>query len=126
MGPRKRPMHTIIPGLLRKDGQTVMPFGVMGGQYQAAGHAAFLSGVLDCGLDVQQAIDAPRHFAFNGALALEPTIGEPVRDALRRKGHAVIPADGPVGGAQAIWIDREQGVLWGGSDQRKDGCALGF
>ncbi|MBK1662961.1 gamma-glutamyltransferase [Rhodospirillum rubrum] len=125
IGPRKRPMHTIIPGMVRKDGKTVMPFGVMGGQYQAAGHAAFLSGVLDRGLDVQQAIDVPRAFSFGGTLEVEPTVEAGVLAALAARGHRVTTATNPIGGAQAIWIDPQSGLLAGGSDQRKDGCALG-
>lgn len=126
IAPRKRPMHTIIPGLLRRGGRTVAPFGVMGGHYQAAGHAAFLSGMLDRGLDVQAALDAPRSFAFNGVLEVEPTLGESVIAALAVKGHAIKPRTSPLGGGQAIWIDHARGVLHAGSDQRKDGCALGF
>jgi gamma-glutamyltranspeptidase/glutathione hydrolase len=126
IGPGKRPMHTIIPGMLRKDGQTVMPFGVMGGHYQAAGHAAFLSGLLDRGLDVQEAIDAPRAFSFDGVLEVEPTVDGATQDRLRALGHKVEVAGSPIGGAQAIWIDRATGTLWGGSDPRKDGMALGF
>ena len=126
IGPRKRPMHTIIPGMLCKDGEIVAPFGVMGGHYQAAGHAAFLSGVLDQGLDVQSAIDAPRSFSFNGVLDVEPTIEAEVQARLAALGHNVSVADSPIGGAQAIWIDRANGILAAGSDPRKDGLALGF
>lgn len=126
IGPRKRPMHTIIPGMVRKDGRTVMPFGVMGGQYQAAGHAAFLSGVIDRGLGVQAAIDVPRSFAFGGRLEIEPTIGAATQAGLTALGHTLLPMASPIGGAQAIWIDHARGLLVGGSDQRKDGCALGF
>ncbi len=126
IGPGKRPMHTIIPGLVQKDGRTVMPFGVMGGHYQAAGHAAFLSGVLDRGLSVQEAIDAPRSFAFDGVLKVEPAIGEATRAELAALGHDVTLADAPIGGAQAIFIDHARGVLHGGSDPRKDGSALGI
>ncbi|MFD1704919.1 gamma-glutamyltransferase [Methylopila henanensis] len=126
IGPNKRPMHTIIPGMLRKDGQTVAPFGVMGGHYQAAGQAALLSGIIDRGLDVQAAIDAPRSFSFDGVLEVEPTIDRETVGELEALGHVVEPAAGPIGGAQAIWIDREAGVLHAGSDPRKDGLALGF
>ena len=124
--PGKRPMHTIIPGMLKKDGETVMPFGVMGGQYQAAGQAAFLSGVLDRGMDLQSAIDAPRSFAFDGVLDVEPTFGSETVSRLEQLGHSVQIATSPIGGAQAIWIDRERGLLRGASDPRKDGAALGF
>jgi gamma-glutamyltranspeptidase / glutathione hydrolase len=126
IGPRKRPMHTIIPAMLRKGGRTVMPFGVMGGHYQAAGQAAFLSGVLDQGLDLQEAIDAPRSFAFDGVLDVEPTVDAATREKLAQMGHRVQVAASPIGGAQAIWIDAERGLLLGGSDARKDGMALGF
>ncbi|WP_020177993.1 gamma-glutamyltransferase [Methylopila sp. M107] len=125
IGPRKRPMHTIIPAMLRKDGETLMPFGVMGGHYQAAGQAAFLSGVLDRGLDLQAAIDAPRSFAFDGVLEVEPTVDATTLKRLAAMGHRVQTAASPIGGAQAIWIDRERGLLRGGSDPRKDGMALG-
>jgi gamma-glutamyltranspeptidase/glutathione hydrolase len=119
-------MHTIIPGMLRQNGRTVMPFGVMGGHYQAAGQAALLSGILDQGLDLQAAIDAPRAFSFNNLLEVEPTFDTSTMDRLRRLGHHVQIATRPIGGAQAIWIDHRAGLLWGASDPRKDGCALGF
>ncbi|WP_048645943.1 gamma-glutamyltransferase family protein [Nitratireductor soli] len=126
IAPNKRPMHTIIPGMLKKDGRVVAPFGVMGGHYQAAGHAAFLSGVLDRGLDVQAALDAPRSFAFDGALEVEPALGDAVIAALAARGHVIKPRAQPLGGGQAIWIDHARGVLSAGSDFRKDGLALGF
>jgi gamma-glutamyltranspeptidase len=126
IAPGKRPMHTIIPGMVRRDGRTVAPFGVMGGHYQAAGHAAFLSNRLDLGLDVQAAIDAPRFFAFDGVLEVEPTIEASVLEALAERGHRIKPRAQPIGGGQAIWIDHARGVLWAGSDGRKDGLALGF
>ncbi len=126
IGPGKRPMHTIIPGMVQKNGRTVMPFGVMGGQYQAAGHAALLSGILDRKLDIQAAIDATRSFAFGGLLEVEPTIAPDTIADLKRRGHAPAKALAPIGGAQAIWIDHAAGVLLGGSDPRKDGSALGF
>ncbi len=126
MAPRKRPMHTIIPGMAMKDGKAVMPFGVMGGHYQATGHAQLLSHILDLGLDVQQAIDAPRSFAYDGELQLEPRIGEAVAAELAARGHKISWLARAMGGGQAIYIDHARGVLMGGSDSRKDGCALGF
>ncbi|MBY3756885.1 gamma-glutamyltransferase family protein [Azospirillum formosense] len=126
LAPRRRPLHTIIPGLIRKDGRAVCPFGVMGGHYQAAGHGAFVSAVIDRGLDVQTAIDQPRSFAFNGVLEIEPTVAEDTAAELARRGHAVVRRDEPMGGGQAIWIDHAAGLLIAGSDHRKDGCALGF
>ena len=124
IAPRKRPFHTIIPGMLAKDGKAIMPFGVMGGQYQATGHVHFLSGILDRGLDPQQASDAPRSFAYDGKLSLEPTISTAVAADLQARGHDVAWAEEPLGGCQAIWVDHTSGVMFGASDHRKDGFAL--
>ena len=124
IAPGKRPLHTIIPGLLAKDGRPEMAFGVMGGQYQATGHMQILSGVLDRGLDIQQASDAPRSFAFDGELSLEPTIPAAVADDLMARGHRVTWADEPLGGYQAVRVDWKSGVSFGASDHRKDGIAL--
>ncbi|SDH45962.1 gamma-glutamyltransferase family protein [Roseospirillum parvum] len=122
----KRPMHTIIPGLVMEGDQPLMPFGVMGGQYQAAGHVHFLTNWLDFGMDVQAALDLPRAFHFAGRHEVERGIPEATVQALRSLGHVVTRAEAPIGGGQAILIDRARGVLWGGSDPRKDGCALGW
>jgi len=126
IGARKRPMHTIIPAMLVKDGKAVMPFGVMGGHYQATGHASFISGVLDRGLDPQQANEAPRHFAYGGALQVEEGVPADVVAELARRGHRIEPVPKPLGGCQAIWIDHARGLLMGASDPRKDGCAFGY
>ena len=124
IGPRKRPMHTIIPGMVTQGGRTVMPFGVMGGQYQAAGHAAFLSAVIDRGLSLQAAMDEPRSFATDGVLQVEPTLPQDICDDLAARGHVIRRLTGPMGGAQAIRIG--DGLLEGGSDSRKDGMAIGL
>lgn len=124
-GPGKRPMHTIIPGMLQKDGRNLMPFGVMGGAYQSTGHARFVTNVADFGLDPQAAIDAPRSFAELGHLKVERGYSDGVRATLADMGHEVVVPEVAIGGAQAIMI-REDGVLQGGSDPRKDGCALGY
>ena len=125
-GGGKRPMHTIIPGMLRRDGKVVMPFGVMGGGYQPTGHARFLSNMVDFGMDPQAAIDAPRCFADAGELRVERGYSNHARHELADLGHRVVIPDMPLGGAQAILIDRENGVLHGASDARKDGAAVGY
>ncbi|QWG20285.1 gamma-glutamyltransferase family protein [Bradyrhizobium sediminis] len=126
LGPRKRPMHTIIPGMMMQNGRAVMPFGVMGGHYQAAGHANLISNILDLGLDIQSAAEAPRTFAFDGILSLETTVSPDIKDDLAARGHDVRWSGEPIGGCQAIRIDHERGILLGASDHRKDGLALGF
>ncbi|WP_171240188.1 gamma-glutamyltransferase family protein [Ruegeria sp. HKCCA5491] len=125
MGPGKRPMHTIIPGMLCENGRVTMPFGVMGGAFQPTGHARLLSNLTDHGLGLQQSIDTPRAFADAGVLKLERGIPPKVAQQLASMGHNVQTPETPLGGAQAIRI-REDGVLEGGSDPRKDGCALGY
>ncbi|HEX8663087.1 MAG TPA: gamma-glutamyltransferase family protein [Beijerinckiaceae bacterium] len=126
LGPRKRPLHTIIPGMVAKDGRAVMPFGVMGGQYQSAGHANFLDRFLRKGLGLQEAVDAPRTFAYGPAVQVEAGIDEAAVRHLEGRGHAVERVAAPLGGAQAILIDHARGILVGASDPRKDGCALGY
>ncbi|SFM06564.1 gamma-glutamyltransferase family protein [Shimia aestuarii] len=121
----KRPMHTIIPGMLRRDGRVEMPFGVMGGQYQPNGHARFLSNMVDFGMDPQSAIDAPRSFTDGGRLKVERGYSDKVRQTLADMGHDIEVPDVPIGGAQAIRI-HQNGVLEGASDPRKDGCAIGY
>ncbi|MBD3665688.1 gamma-glutamyltransferase [Sulfitobacter aestuariivivens] len=121
----KRPMHTIIPGMIREKGRVVMPFGVMGGAYQCTGHARFVSNMVDYGMDAQTAIDAPRAFADAGELRLERGYSDTVRQELADLGHKMVAPDTAIGGAQAIRM-HESGVLEGASDPRKDGCALGY
>ncbi len=122
----KRPMHTIIPGMLKKSGKVIMPFGVMGGAYQPNGHSRFLSNIVDFGMHPQQSIDAARSFSDAGDMKVERGYSDAVRQELSDMGHSVIIPDTPIGGAQAILIDEENGVLHGASDPRKDGCALGY
>ena len=124
-GGGKRPMHTIIPAMLKKDGRVTMPFGVMGGAYQPNGHARFVTNMIDYGMDPQSAIDGARCFCGPDGFEIETGYRPEVRAALAGMGHTMIDADGPIGGAQAILMD-ESGVLQGASDPRKDGCALGY
>ena len=121
----KRPMHTIIPAMLRKNGKVIMPFGVMGGAYQATGHARFVTNILDFGMDPQAAIDAPRCFTEDGDMKVERGYSDAVRQGLADLGHAVRIPQTAIGGAQAILM-HDSGVLEGASDPRKDGCALGY
>lgn len=124
--PNKRPMHTIIPAMVYRDNRPVLSFGVMGGQYQAMGQTYVLSNWIDYGMDIQQALDAPRFFIYGEDLELEQTIPADIANQLRNKGHSVVTAESPHGGGQGIIINWETGVLQGGSDPRKDGCAGGF
>ncbi len=126
IAPGKRPMHTIIPGMVMQDGRAVMPYGVMGGHYQPFGHASFLANMFDHGMDVQQAIDAPRLFPRLGEVQVERGIPAATVDRLARMGHTPRLVEKPHGGGQAIWIDHKNGSLAAGSDPRKDGCAMGF
>ncbi|MFW2543049.1 gamma-glutamyltransferase family protein [Primorskyibacter sp. 2E107] len=121
----KRPMHTIIPAMLRDGGRVTMPFGVMGGQYQPNGHARVVSNMTDFGMHAQEALDAPRSFAEAGKLRLERGFAPDVAKVLAEKGHDIETPETPIGGAQAIVI-HENGVLEGASDPRKDGCAIGY
>jgi len=122
----KRPMHTIIPAMLRGDRKLLMAFGVMGGQYQPTGQVRVLTNLIDYGMDLQTAVDAPRSFADAEGLHLERGYRAQTAAKLAVLGHRVIHGDSPLGGAQAIWIDASAGVLIGASDPRKDGCALGL
>lgn len=123
---RKRPMHTIIPALLTKNGHTVLSFGVTGGHFQPAGQVQVLSNIIDYGMSVQQAIDFPRMFARGDSLALESTVPIRIENALRDAGHRPNRTADPLGTAHAIWIDQKNGVLRGGSDPRRDGIAVGY
>ncbi len=125
----KRPMHTIIPAMALKDGLPYMSFGVMGGGYQPCGHAHVLSNHLDYGMNMQEALDCPRIFIDEKSLALQAETSVPPStiEALKALGHEVEFVVTPIGGGQAIMFDREHGGgLIGGSDPRKDGCALGY
>jgi gamma-glutamyltranspeptidase / glutathione hydrolase len=126
IAPAKRPMHTIMPGMAMRAGRALMPFGVMGGDYQPFGHVHLLTNILDYAMDPQSALDSARVFYDAGAVEAERGIPAGAIAGLLAKGHRiVIPAE-PHGGGQAILIDWEAGTLTAGSDPRKDGCALGW
>ena len=124
----KRPLHTIIPGMVMQGGEAIMPYGVMGGHFQPMGQTLFLTNHFEFGLDLQEAIDCPRlfHSPSKGVVEVEHGISGSIIDRLSRLGHTVVQVDKPHGGGQAILIDRKAGNLIGASDPRKDGCALGF
>lgn len=122
--PGKRPMHTIIPSLATKQNKPYLSFGVMGGHYQPMGQAHVLSNIIDYGMDPQQSLDFPRSFYFDGVLECEKGIPEDVRKELLKIGHKVEVCDLPHGGGQVI--EHRGPTLIGGSDPRKDGCAIGL
>lgn len=122
----KRPFHTLVPAMVLHDGNPWLTFGVMGGDMQAQGHVQVLLSMIDFGMDVQRAGEMPRFRHFDSGLALESAIGEEVRNALKAKGHRLTMSPGMFGGYQAIMIDPQTGALFGGSDPRKDGCAIGW
>ena len=128
--PHKRPMHTIIPGMVFKNGNFLMSFGVMGGDMQPQGHVQFLINLIDFKMNLQEAVDAPRARHMQGTeVYLEDGISGQTASTLKEKGHHIvhIPSSvNQVGGGQAIYLDRTQNVLLGASDRRKDGCAIGY
>ncbi len=128
IGPSKRPLHTIIPGMATKDGRVAWSFGVMGGAYQPMGQALVLSNMIDHGFDPQEALDYPRVFweEDGDALEIESGVSDEVAQGLRDRGHETVPAEHPHGGGQIIAIDHDRGVLIGASDPRKDGQAQGY
>ena len=128
--PHKRPLHTIIPGMLFKEGEFLMSFGVMGADMQPQGHVQFLINLIDFGMNLQEAVDAPRaRHLKDMEVYLEDGIPEETAAALAGKGHRIIRKFSPVnqaGGGQAIYLDHHEDVLLGASDRRKDGCAIGY
>ena len=126
IAPARRPFHTIIPGLLLRDGRLPGPFGVMGGSMQAQAHFQLVRHVVDGGLDPQAALDAARFRVLGGpAVALEPGLAAHADD-LRARGHDVEVADVPHGFGVGQMILAEDDALIGGSDGRADGHAAGL
>lgn len=138
IAPGKRPFHTIIPAMVTRNGKALFSFGVMGGSMQPQGHVQVLCNILDFGMNIQEAGDAPRFrhggssqptgqvMKDGGIVYLESGVGSEVRRALTGRGHRIMDAVGGYGGYQGIWIDPVSGVLAGASESRKDGCAIGF
>jgi len=133
----KRPFHTIIPAFVTKDGKPWMSFGLMGGAMQPQGHAQIVINMIDFGMDVQAAGDAPRihhtgsseptgeNMTDGGVLNLETGYPYDTIRSLMRMGHKVQFANGPYGGYQAIHR-ASNGVYWGATETRKDGHAAGY
>lgn len=136
--PEKRPFHTIIPGFMTKNGTPVMSFGVMGGDFQPLGHVQIVMNIIDFGMTLQEAGDAPRidhtgtstPTGFNsvnsGEIKLESGFDYESIRKLMKKGHKVGFALGTYGGYQAILWDNKNKVYFGASESRKDGQAAGY
>jgi gamma-glutamyltranspeptidase / glutathione hydrolase len=122
----KRPMHTIIPALAMRDNRVAYSLGVMGAHYQPMGHVQIVLNMIDYGMDVQQAIDAPRVFFEGDTTLVEHGVPADAVQGLKARGHKVETAFLPWGGSQIVNIDWDRGVLIAGSEPRKDGCALGY
>ena len=128
VAPRKRPLHTIIPGFMQR-GETRIGFGIMGGFNQAQAHAQFVANIADYGMDIQQALEAGRFTkgTFGGAdVNIEALVPESVRDELTALGHQVTvvpPRTGTFGHGQAVMSDAS-GVHFGASEPRHDGAAI--
>ncbi len=136
--PGKRPFHTIIPAFVTKDGQPFMSFGVMGGDFQPQGHVQILINIIDFGMNLQEAGDAPRiaHHGSStptgqpargrGTITLESGFSYETIRQLMRMGHQVGFDLGSYGGYQAIMYDAQRGIYIGASESRKDGQAAGY
>jgi gamma-glutamyltranspeptidase/glutathione hydrolase len=126
LAPGVRPLHTLVPAFIMKDGKPLMPFGVMGGDNQAQAHAQVVINLVDFGMNVQDAGDAARVRHGGEGIAAEEGITAAARAGLETRGHKIRDGRGAMGGYQAVFIDPKTGVLMGGSDPRKDGLAIGF
>jgi gamma-glutamyltranspeptidase/glutathione hydrolase len=126
IGPHKRPLHTLIPAFIMKDGTPWLSFGVMGGDHQAQGHTQVVVNAIDFGMNVQDAGEAARVNHGNSGVQVESAIPDAVIAALTQRGHKVVRSVGAFGGYQGIMLDARTGVLMGGSDVRKDGLAIGW
>ncbi len=125
IAPGKRPMHTLVPAMVLKGGRPWLSFGVMGGDMQPQGHVQVLANLIDFGMNVQEAGEAPRFRHMAGGVALESAMSAEARKGLTARGHQLLERRGAFGGFQGILIDPVTGVLMAGSDPRKDGLAIG-
>ncbi len=98
----------------------------MGGQYQPIGQSHVLQNIIDYNLNIQEALDLPRVFALDNNLKVEKSLDKKIVQKLQSVGHNISIVDNAIGGGQCIKIDRNNGVLIGGSDPRKDGMAIGY
>jgi gamma-glutamyltranspeptidase/glutathione hydrolase len=128
IGPHKRCVHTLMPGMIFKDGKPYAALGLKGGHVQPQVQVRIISNLVDFGMTPQEAIAAPRFNHIDAAkVGLEPGITEATRDDLTRRGHKIVGGNAEsFGGAHAIVIHPESGAFVGGTDPRKGGCALGF
>ena len=126
IAPRKRPFHTLIPGMVLKENKPFFSFGVMGADNQPQGHVQVLVNLIDFGMDPQQAGESPRFRHSGEEVLLESAFGPQTRSILAKMGHRVNSAVDAWGGYQGILIHPKTGVLIGGSDPRKDGLAIGW
>jgi gamma-glutamyltranspeptidase/glutathione hydrolase len=126
IAPHKRPFHTLVPAMVLKSGRPFLSFGVMGGDMQPQGHVQVLANLVDFGMNVQEAGEAPRYRHTAAGLALESAMPPEARFGLSERGHRLLDSVGVFGGFQGILIDPRTGVLMGGSDPRKDGLAIGY
>lgn len=129
IAPGKRPFHTIIPCMVTREHKLWSSLGVMGGHMQPQGHVQVLTNMIDFGMTPQQALDAPR-FEITMTLdsvALESSLDPNIQQDLARRGHHLLPPTPfAFGGGQIIQIDPDSSARLGGSDPRKDGCAIGY
>jgi gamma-glutamyltranspeptidase / glutathione hydrolase len=128
IGPHKRCLHTLMPGMILRDGKPYAALGLKGGHVQPQVQVQLISNIIDFGMTPQEAISAPRFNHIEGTkVGLEPEFSESVKNELTRRGHEVVGGNPEsFGGAHAIVIDPASGAFIGGSDPRKGGCALGF
>jgi gamma-glutamyltranspeptidase/glutathione hydrolase len=126
IAPRKRPMHTLVPAMVLKDGKPLMAFGVMGAHFQPMGHVYVMNNMFQYGMGPQEALDAPRMFFEGDAILAEDNVPADVVAGMRARGHKMGRRTMPWGGGQIVMFDRANGTLLGASDYRKDGMALGY